>query len=142
VRNEPQRAPGLKESFREMWNRPNKEGPPFTGKVRYRTFRISQVVRGRNSFIPWVWGHVEQTPTGARLKVTMLMNPFILVFTLFWLAMVGWGIWTENRDTRAPLIIMFAFGAVLSVGSFFWEAAKAKRLLSNAVLGWSAEIPR
>lgn len=125
-----------------MWNRPDKEGPPFTGRVRDRTFRISQVVRGRNSFIPWVWGRVDQTPTGARLKVTMLMHPFVLVFRLFWLAIVGRGIWTENRGTRAPLIILFAFGAVFSVGSFFWEATKAKRLLSNAVLGSSAEMPR
>ena len=138
VRNQPQMAGGLKESFREIWNRPEKEGPPFRGKVCNRTFRISQVVRGRNSFMPLVWGRVDQTPTGARLKVTILMHPLVLVLVSFWLAMVGRGIATENRGTRAPLVVMFVFGAVLSMGIFFWEAAKAKRLLLNAVLSSSA----
>jgi hypothetical protein len=68
----------------------------------------------------------------------MFMHPFTVVFMLFWLGAVGYGVWDAFSHPRSPdvfvLLGMFLFGVTLTAGGFFPEAAKAKRLLSAAIL--------
>ncbi len=135
LRKEVRPKPGLDEYSRVMWKSAKPEGPVFIGKIEGYTFRIQQVVRGRNSFIPLIWGRIEPTQSGTRIDVTMFMHPFVFAFTLFWLGAVGYALW---MNPWVPDLIMFVFGLTLSVGGFYWEAAKAKRLLSRAVVS-SAE---
>jgi hypothetical protein len=131
LRAEVRQEPDFAESFRELWKSKKPEGPVFIGKIDGRTFRIRQVVRGRNSFIPLIRGRIEPIQSGTRIDITMFMHPFVFTFMLFWLGACAWGIWVNPREL--PLLIMFVFGATLSIGSFYWEAAEAERLLSRTV---------
>jgi hypothetical protein len=131
LRPEVRPEPGFEEYLRNMWKSKKPEGPVFIGRIDGNTFRIRQVVRGRNSFIPLIKGCIEPTRSGTRIDVTMFMHPFVFTFTLFWLGACAWGIWANPFE--APLLIMFVFGATLSIGGFYWEAAKAERLLFRTV---------
>ena len=68
---------------------------------------------------------------------------------LFWLGFVGHGALAGASNSRALLCYMFVFGIALTVGAFFLEAVKAKRLLTAAILNsgsdatnkrWPAEV--
>jgi hypothetical protein len=131
LRPEVRSEPPFDEYFRNMWKSKKMEGPVFIGKIDGHTFRIRQLVRGRNSFIPLIWGRIEPTQNGTRIDVTMFMHPFVFTFMLFWLGVCAWGIWLNPGEVQ--LVIMFAFGATLSIGGFYWEAAKAETLLFRTV---------
>ena len=137
LRTEVRPKPDFEEYFRAIWKSPKPERPVFIGKIDGHTFRIQQVVRGRNSFIPLIWGRIEPAPGGTRIDVTMFMHPLVSAFMLFWLGVCGWGFW--QNPSEIPFLIMFAFGATLSIGGFYWEAAKAERLLLRAVTGARAQ---
>ena len=78
-------------------------------------------------------GRVLPHEDGARVDVTMFMHPFVFCFMVFWCGTLGWGIWTYPSDSLVPAI-MLLFGLGLSVGGFYWEVSKAKRLLSQVLL--------
>jgi hypothetical protein len=139
IRREVRPKPDLVEYFRALWKSPKLGGPVFVGTIDGHTFRIRQVIRGRNSFIPLIWGRIEPNQSGTRINVTMLMHPFVFVFMLFWLGVCGWGFYKNPGEII--LLIMFAFGATLAIGCFYWEAAKAERLLLGAVIGSATSSP-
>ena len=116
--------------------RPIGKGPAFLGEIDGRTFRIRQVIRGRNSFAPLIWGRIEPTHGGSHVGITMFMHPVVLVFMLIWLGFCAWNFWKNPRELA--LLGMFVFGVGLSVGVFYWEAAKAERLLFGLVNGSAA----
>jgi hypothetical protein len=128
-------------SFRSFWKSRDQSGPPFVGSVDRSTFQLRRVISGRNSFLPRIRGHITSTGDATRVKVIMFMHPFTVVFMLFWLGAVGYGAWDAFSHPRSPdafdsfmLLGMFLFGVTLTAGGFFPEAAKAKRLLSAAIL--------
>ena len=125
-------APSSWESL--SWrSRDDSGSPPFIGTVREESFRIRRDIRGRNSFLPRVWGRIVATPTGTRVKVTMFIHPFAAIFMAFWFGMVGNGI--VNGNGAFPILIgMLIFGVVLVAWGFYPEATKARRLITDAVL--------
>lgn len=125
--------PTLLQSFRMPWSSRDPDTPPFIGTVGDESFRIRRDIRSRNSFLPRVWGRMVATPTGTQVKVTMFIHPLVAVFMTFWLGMVGRGMLTEN--SAFPFLAgMFTFGVALIAWGFFPEAAKARRLITDAVL--------
>jgi hypothetical protein len=70
----------------------------------------------------------------------MYLHPVVLVFMLFWLGGVGLGAAAALREgdggagTLVPMG-MFAFGVALTLGGFYPEAAKARRLLEQHIGG-------
>ena len=104
---------------------------PFIGTVQEDSFRIQRDISYRNSFLPLVWGRIEPTGTSTRVSVTMFIRPLVAVFMTSWLGMAG------NFALSSPATPiawgMVIFGIALTVGAFFPEALKAKRLICNAV---------
>jgi YD repeat-containing protein len=65
----------------------------------------------------------------------MYMHPLVFIFMMFWLSSVGYSAWRVlGADSSALLfpLLLIAFGLSLSLGGFFWEARKARALLSAA----------
>ena len=66
----------------------------------------------------------------------MSLHPLVLVFMLFWLGIVGLGAAAALRrgeggmGTLIPMG-MFVFGVALTLGGFYPEAIKARRLLEQ-----------
>jgi hypothetical protein len=111
-----------------------KPEPPFVGAVQNESFRIQRNIAHRNSFLPLLDGRISPTPSGARINVTMSMQPLVFVFILCWLAMVGHGALTDRSTNHALLWGMFVFGILLALVGFFPEVDRAKTLLSTVIL--------
>jgi hypothetical protein len=130
--------PAFWESIQMAWRKRDPASPPFMGTVQDDSFRLRRDIRGRNSFLPMIWGRFISTPAGTRVCVTMFIHPLVALFVAFWLVMVGHGAST-NRST--PSVVawgMVAFIVALTAGSFFPEAIKAKRMISAIVLDSAA----
>jgi hypothetical protein len=70
-------APGRRLRFRS--SAPEKD---FQGTVSDREFRITRVIDYRNSFLPVVRGRIEDAPGGARVEVSMRLQPVVFGFML------------------------------------------------------------
>jgi hypothetical protein len=129
VRETPQAA---EFSFRSFWKSSEESGPPFVGCVDGHAFQLRRVIRGRNSFLPRIWGHIISTGDGTRVKVIMFMHPFTVVFVLFWLGAVGYGAWdafahSRIRALRARLIHLYSSGCFYSESLWLQEVFSLKR---------------
>ena len=65
----------------------------------------------------------------------MNLHPLVLAFILFWLGGVGSAAITMLRRGKASEALiplgMFAFGVALTLGGFYPEAIKARRILEK-----------
>lgn len=121
--------PGFWESM--TWTSRGSATVPFIGAVQDDSFSIHRDIRYRNSFLPLIRGRIMPTGTATRVSVTMFIHPFVAVFMLFWLGMVV----HFALISPAPLIPggMFLAGVAMTLGGFFPEAFKARRLICEAV---------
>ena len=106
----------------------------FTGSVDMDYFRLTPVTARMNSFMPRIRGRVDSIPNGARISGTMFLHPFVLCFILFWVGFLGWQIWQDKGARTLPVIGLLVFLPVVSVGTFYFEAAKAERRIANAMV--------
>jgi hypothetical protein len=132
--------PGFWQSVRETFGSVGAGQPPFLGQVMGDSFRIRRDIRYRNSFLPVIRGHIQPTPTGSLVRVSMSLHPAVAVFMAVWLTGVsGVGVAMLNspyalRDSAQLVPIgLFLFGIGLTLGGFIPEAIKAKRLLVGAL---------
>src|SRR5262245_58927278 len=136
-------APGFPQLLKESFGVRPDGAPPFIGKVEGSEFKCYRDIRYRNSFLPRITGRVDADVDGAKIDVVMYLHPFVLVFMLFWLGAVGVGAVAAFRqaDVGAVSLVpdgMFVFGVVLTIGGFYPEAIKARRLLEQHIRQASA----
>ena len=136
VRKPPTFWASLKSSFSFRIN----SDQPFLGTVGPDSFRIRREIRGRNSFLPLVWGKVFPDRLGSRVTITMFLQPMTALFMLFWFSMIGIGLYRELRSTNNPFnteslisIGMILFGIGLVLFGFIPEVIKAKRILISTL---------
>ncbi len=128
-------APGFWEAWVSSWQH-KYSGLSFVGEVADNSFRLRRNIGYRNSFLPRIRGRMISTATGTRVDVLMFMHPLVFIFMLFWLVGVGYaGLRTLALQSAAfPLPLMMTLvGLSLGLGGFYWEAKKARALLTSAV---------
>ncbi|QIZ72295.1 hypothetical protein [Oxynema aestuarii] len=134
-------------TFRWQWGNPDK---PYQGEIGDRSFKISRIIHYRNSFLPVIDGRIEPNGTGSKISINMKLHPFVLVFMLVWLSMVGqipamflmgilFALFTDQKeqvpiDSESYLFLlfplgMFVFGCGLPLIGFWPEARKSKAFL-------------
>jgi len=117
-----------------------KSSAPFLGEVGNGSFAIQRVISYRNSWLPQIKGLVQPAISGpgSMIEVRHQLHPFVLVFTLCWLAATGLSAFTSlslllaNRNFSFAALIplgMFAFGLVLFTVPFWLEVRKSRPLL-------------
>src|SRR6266404_618009 len=63
-------------SARQPWFRPLVgRGFDFTGWVSGSEFRLMPVIRGRNTYQPWLIGHVCPRPYGSAIRIVETFQP-------------------------------------------------------------------
>lgn len=117
----------------QAWNK-------YKGRIDGSEFNIVRVIEYRNSFLPKISGKIEPDFFGTRIKVTMRLHEFTLIFMIFWLGGVGLAaslMWVQNLDEAEfnPSILvpfgMFIFGLVLTISGFKAESIKSKKELQK-----------
>lgn len=132
-------APGFWQSIRGVFGRDRTQSTPFIGAVEGESFRLHRDIAYRNSFLPRISGRVVATPAGTRIIVNMFLHPIVGAFMLFWLSGVGIAALTSFNTlhgTTSPVLVplgMFVFGVALTLGGFYPEAVKARRLLEQGI---------
>jgi hypothetical protein len=129
-------APGVWKSVKEAFE-PTDPNVHFIGQVGDSEFRIHRDVRRRNSFLPRIRGRIEAAFPGSRVTVNMSLHPVATVFLAVWLSLVGLGALSEisksngEFESAAILLGMFLVGVLMTLGGFYPEAIKARRLLEE-----------
>ena len=112
----------------------------FEGLVSDEGFKISRVIRYRNSFLPIVEGKFSPIVNGVRIDVTMRLHFAVLLFSIVWLSGVGFGVLTVVKHListgRFDSVIfipfgMLLFGYLLITLGFGIEANKSSDLLND-----------
>ncbi|HYX72204.1 MAG TPA: hypothetical protein VE732_05495 [Nitrososphaera sp.] len=61
----------------------------FEGEVSETGFKISRIIRYRNSFLPIVQGQFTPSVKGMRIEVRMRLHMAVLIFSILWLSFFG-----------------------------------------------------
>lgn len=122
---------------RKLWPSTN-DGNDFQGVVEGEGFRITRVIRYRNSFLPVVVGRLERAPGGCVMHIHMRMHFAVMAFSAVWVSflvpvLIGFVVRSERGfdvDTLMPFG-MLAFFLALTNGGFWFEANKQKKMLQD-----------
>jgi hypothetical protein len=123
---------------RPQWRDRRQQG--FEGTFADGQFSLIRLVRGRNSFRPWMTGRVSPQPMGTRVDVHLQLHIVVLVFGLVVATIVGTVAAlaapalpvVTNSPLMARLLAMAAV-AVLFAALGNLEARTATRLLEKVV---------
>jgi hypothetical protein len=122
---------------------------PFEGRAASPyDFEFSRRIEYRNSFLPVVRTAVEASHRGgARVRVTMRMNPFVFAFTALWMSgatvvggLGGLSALLEGHPAGLIGLAFPLFGAALCGLGFGVEARKAEAAL-RAVYAAAPGLP-
>ena len=112
----------------------------FEGTITSEGFKVSRIIRYRNSFLPVISGNFSPTAKGVRVDVTLRLHGAVLAFSVVWLSFVGLGAAAVVLEllrseplgqVRLIPLGMLAFFYLLVTLSFGFEARKARKLLSE-----------
>lgn len=112
----------------------------FEGTFVDGQFSFLRLVRGRNSFRPWVKGRVLPGSRGSRIEARLRMSPVVLVFGVL-LALVGGtiaavaapSIPVVGGSSLAVRVLVFGAVALLFAALGNFEARVTTRLLETVV---------
>lgn len=125
-------------SFIEHFKR-SSSSAPFEGGVEQGTFRMSRVIRGRNSFLPQIRGEIRPSEIGSVVQVRMTLHPLAAIFLLAIVAAVASSVLSLAQSGDASVsevlapTLMLVFTGVLVAACFYPEARKAERLIREAI---------
>ena len=71
------------------WFRFRRPGTTFVGRVWESGFRLTRVVRGRDSFNPMLYGQLRASASGTHARVVMTLHPAVWVFIVLWTLFLG-----------------------------------------------------
>ncbi len=105
----------------------------FYGNKNGNVFKIHRaIIKGRNSFIPFIKCEIIDSDVGAKVKVRMRIHPLVLIFCL-WILIVcffsksTFGHIVFTYETPALLVFLAVYGMALF--SFMYDAKKDKEIL-------------
>ncbi len=110
----------------------------YEGHVRNdNTFKISRILKYRNSFQPKIEGKFQQSNNTVRIEVKMRLNLFVILFTIFWCSMAFLFFIVQissdaewSFETFLPLFMLF-FGYLMVLVGFKVESGRSKKDLSK-----------
>ena len=107
----------------------------FEGTVEVDRFKISRIIRGRNSFLPIIEGTFREEPSGTAVTLNMRMAWPVVVFWSGFIFALLCGLLGSNS---VGIIGMILFAYFMATVSFAIEARIAtKRLLDRLHSGYA-----
>ncbi len=99
----------------------------FVGKLTINSFKIRPVFKGRNSFIPYIYGIIEKQETGNKIILTMRLHYITLIVAsiIFIIMPIYWSI--KFQEIGGTVIALATY--LLTILMFNYEYNKAKHIL-------------
>ena len=123
------------------WFRLSHDHVPFQGEVHESGFTISRIIHYRNSFLPVLHGRFESQESSTAVHVRITLHPLVIGFLCVWFGTFAVfsfaGVFPLVQDGDATFLLccggMGLFAVLLTLGAFWFEVPKAKRLLQDAL---------
>ena len=116
---------------------PEPEAFAFEGSIEEPHFKVKRIIRYQNSSLPVIRGSISGRQAGTIIRLTMSIHPAAALFMAFWLGAVLQpflvGEMRLSDDGAPDLGMMAAFGALIVIVPFCYEAWKAKKMLGEIV---------
>lgn len=115
----------------------------YEGKMVGRIFKMTRIIRYRNSFLPIINGTIIPDFDGTTIEVKMRLHPFVAVFIGIWMGGVFLAcllmlieiLRTFQTKGFQPMLLipfgMLLFGYVLTMAGFTYESKKTKKDLQR-----------
>jgi hypothetical protein len=121
----------------KKWFRLSHDHAPFQGQVDELGFTISRIIHYQNSFLPILHGRFSTQQYGTKVHVRITLHPLVLAFLCVWFGMLAmFSLPILQGVDAANLLItggMGLFVIALTLGGFWFEVPKARRLLQDAL---------
>jgi hypothetical protein len=121
----------------KWWRRPKDK--KFIGNVSVDRFRILPIIRGRNTYLPWLLGSVAPSATGgARITAIMTLHPIAIMVMV---ALVGLAVQPSQAQGGWISIVMLSlFHLGMCAYGFVLEVKNIETILRKLVA--AADPPR
>ena len=107
----------------------------FEGDVSREGFKITRIIKYRNSFAPIIRGTFKQSPTGTSVLIRMSLHPFVIVFLCIWLGVFISCFLAQHYPLFVPVMIILIFISVMVLGGFWYEVQETKPKLISILNG-------
>ena len=112
----------------------------FNGAIGVADFRLSQVLRKGDTFLPLLLGRVEATPRGSLLFIRYRLFPSAVFFLVFWtvvlLSFSMFYFFLEQHYAYGALCLALALGNYAAAVFFFHRQLKRSRQLFQNVINF------
>ena len=116
------------------------EPPLFNGMIGAADFRLSQVLRKGDTFLPLLLGKVEATPRGCLLFIRYRLFPSALFFLVFWTAVLlsfsMFYFFVASHYSYGALCLALGLGNYASAVFFFHRQLGRSRQLFQDVINF------
>jgi hypothetical protein len=112
----------------------------FNGAIGAADFRLSQVLRKGDTFLPLLLGRVEATPRGSLLFIRYRLFPSAVFFLVFWtfllLSFSIFYFFVEQHYAYGALCLALVLGNYTAAVFFFHRQLKRSRQLFQDVINF------
>ena len=126
---------------------PQREGQQvlFNGAIGAADFRLSQVLRKGDTFLPLLLGRVEATPRGSLLFIRYRLFSSAVFFLVFWTAVLlsfsVFYFFVEQQYLYGGLCLALALGNYAAAVFFFHRQLRRSRQLFQEVINFQERHP-
>ena len=96
---------------RFFFSYPN-QAKKYTGKIDNKRFKIHKIIKGRNSFIPFIQGEISDNVSTRKIEFTMRLH-FIVILFLLWVSGLVLYYFIKNNDYGGFLFLGLIFGMTI-----------------------------
>ena len=102
---------------------------PFVGKVGEKSFDIRPTFKGRNSFIPYIYGSIEKQEAGNKIILTMRLHYVALIILSILFIIMPIYLSFKYHEIGGFVFALLTY--FMTIFGFNYEYNKAKSTLQN-----------
>jgi hypothetical protein len=117
------------------WSFPSGSGSEFIGSISATEFRLMPAFRGRNTYQPWLVGHVSPCLDGSTIRLTETFQPIqiAIIISIYVLPPIV-AIVTDGINTALCILLsIIFFHSIMYFVGFLPEARRAEARIRQLV---------
>lgn len=128
---------GQRKLFRINGGKNRTDSKLYEGALKWNSFKINRIINYRTSLLPIIYGKMQKTESGTKLRIKMRLNYFSLVLMTIWfgglIILCGKLVSLNNEFELFDFVpfAMMVFSYLLIIFGFKNESDKTKMDLTN-----------